>query len=243
MTFSKTLKAITYLIFLSCLVSSCNNEDDAISTNTVTEEEAVEIVEASLKESTGGVSKTSTTYAEALSTDITMNELCDTLYERSFPYNYNNNFVEADYAFNWSYEITCNGLDIPQTAMFNSNSTGAYNTQRLTSSDSTACNFMITGLQLSNSEYIFNGSFTRNGNQTFMTNRQAGNITSLMNLQITDLSVDKTDYQITGGTAVLTISGQTGQGNTFSYQGTLTFNADGTATLLINGNTYTIDLR
>jgi hypothetical protein len=66
-------------------------------------------------------------------------------------------------------------------------------------------------------------------------------VTSSVDIVVTNLTVNKSTKTITGGTAAITISVTIPKG-TFNFSGPLTFNGDGTATLIINGTTYNINL-
>ena len=84
----KTLKFATTVLCVSIFslgLTSCSNDDETITNpDNLTEAEAVEIVSSSLQKSTGGVTETSKSYSEELTVDITLNELCDTLYQENF---------------------------------------------------------------------------------------------------------------------------------------------------------------
>lgn len=242
----KTLKFATTVLCVSIFslgLTSCSNDDETITNpDNLTETEAVEIVSSSLQKSTGGVTETSKSYSEELTVDITLNELCDTLYEENFSFTSDNDIISANYDVNWAYQLSCNNFNIPQSAVFNSNSTGAYRTTRVSSSDANEASFSVTGLQPSADNYVFTGDFRRNGSQDITTNNFTKSVTSVVVIQITELTIDKVDYSIISGTGVASLTGQTGQGNSFAFEGSVTFNNDNTATLVIGGNMYTIDL-
>lgn len=242
----KTLKFATAVFCVSILslgLTSCSNDDEAVTTtDDLSETEAVEIVEASLQKSTGGVTETSKSFSEELTVDITLNELCNTLYEENFSFLTDGDVISATYDMNWAYELSCNNFNIPQSAVFNSNGSGEYRTERVTSNDTSTTSFNISGLQPAEDTYVFTGNFQRNGTQEIRTNIISKSVTSTLTLQITELTIHKTDYTILSGSATAILSGETGEGNSFLFEGSITFNNDNTATLIIGGNTYTINL-
>jgi hypothetical protein len=63
MTISKSIKTLFFASSMVLSLSSCSNDDDAITANTLTEEEAVELIEASLQKSTGGLNQTTEAYS------------------------------------------------------------------------------------------------------------------------------------------------------------------------------------
>ena len=241
---NSNFKSIFLAIILVLGIFSCSNDDDSNDdlNNQITEEEASEIIETSLKSDTGGLTETTKSYSDDLENDITLNDLCNTLYNDTFSFSYSNNFVDAGYTVNWEYELTCNALNVPQSAVFSSTSSGTYNTQRISSNDTSMSSFNITGLQPSANAYTFNGQYKREGSQVFTTINQTRTFTSTLTVDISNITVDKVDYEIISGSGNATLNITMNNGNTFLFEGALTFNGNGTATLSLNGNTYTLTL-
>jgi len=242
MTISKSIKTLSYLVITVFSLTSCTNDDDSIASETLTEEEAVELVEASLQKNTGGLNETTKTYSEDLTTDITLNEVCGILYEETFPYTYNGNFITANYIIVWSYQMSCNTLNIPETAEFNATSSGVYTTRRIESNDVSQSSLSVSGLQPTSDTYLFNGNFKREGNQQITLNQNTRSVNSTVSLEITNLTVDKENYEIISGNGTVELTGSTNQGNSFSFEGSIIFNGNGSATLTINGNGYEINI-
>lgn len=242
MTITESIKTLFFLTITTFFLTSCSKDDDTITSTEITDEEAVELVEASLQKSTGGLNETTKSYSEELTTDITLNELCDTLYEETFPYTFNGNFIEAEYNIDWSYQMNCNNLNIPETVEFDATSSGTYTTQRIESNDSSQASFNISGLQPTADAYVFNGNFKRDGNQKITINQKTKSINSALSIEITDITVEKVAYEIISGNGLLNLTGTTNEGNSFSFEGSIIFNGNGAATLTLNGNTYEISL-
>jgi hypothetical protein len=66
-------------------------------------------------------------------------------------------------------------------------------------------------------------------------------MTSVLIVNLTDIIIDKSTSTITSGTASLILTG-TSQNASFSIEGSLIFNGNDTATLIINENTYVINI-
>ena len=162
--------------------------------------------------------------------------------KKTFSFASTGDIISASYDVNWEYQMTCNTFNIPESATLNSNGTGAYRTARINSSDAHEASFSVTGLQPSADNYVFTGNFRRNGSQDISTNNFTKSVTSVVVIQITELTINKVDYSIISGTGIASLTGQTSQGNSFAFEGSITFNNDDTATLVIGGNMYTIDL-
>jgi hypothetical protein len=56
------------------------------------------------------------------------------------------------------------------------------------------------------------------------------------------LTFNKATRKTASGNTTIAVSGNVSNQGTFSYNGTLVFNGDGTATLTLNSVTYTINL-
>lgn len=231
---------ILSVILSFLLITSCS-EDDSITSESLSAEEAVEIIEAALAEESGGLTETAIAYTKAFVEEISQNVQCNATSTDSYEFTRNGSVTQASYTFNWEFLITCNGLSIPQSASFTANGNGSYNTQRIDSEDASTLSASITGLQPTSSEMTFNGSYERMGSQQISINQTIKDVTTDFNATITDLIVNKSDYEIASGSGVFTLSGDA-NGNSFSFEGSLTFNGDNTATVTINGNAYTIEL-
>lgn len=233
---------ILLAIIVSLLITSCNKEDDdLVPQQAISEEEAVEIVEASLAKESAGVEETTYAYAKTYEQEVSQNVQCNQAVSDSYNYSHNGTVIQATYSYNWSFTISCNGVNIPQSATFTSAGSGMYTTPRIESDDSSTFSATVTGLQPSSSTITYNATFERIGTQQLTTNLNTRSVSSDFSATIVDLVVGKTDYEVDSGTGTFSLTGTTNQGN-FSYDGSIVFNGDNTATITINGNQYTIDL-
>lgn len=238
----KKLK-ILFALVIGLVMFSCSDDDDnsMVETQAITEEEAVEIVEKSLAEESAGLEETTFEYAQKYEQEVSQNVQCNQQVTDSYMYSYNGTLVQTSYDFNWDFTITCNAFNVPQSATFNSSGSGTYTTPRIESDDSSTFMATVTGLQPTSSVLTYNATFERVGTQQLTTNQTTRSVTSDFNATLVDLVVGKSDYEVDSGTGTFTLTGSTNQGN-FSYDGSIVFNGNQTATLTINGNQYTIDL-
>ncbi|WP_336069781.1 hypothetical protein [Mesoflavibacter sp. CH_XMU1404-2] len=240
----KNLKSITALLFIALItlfLSSCSDDNESVEDTTISEEEAVDIIDDTLDEETGGLNELIQSFVEELLTDIVNNDVCGTLYQSSYPFDYSGDLVTADYDVAWNYELFCDTYNIPESVSFNAISTGNYDSVRIDSNDNSDLNVTIAGLSPLDSYLTLNGNFTRDGSQQLTTVLNTRNLTSTLNLDLTNVLIDSTSYQITSGTGNFTFS-YTNLNNTYSYTGNMVFNGNGSITIIINGLTYTIDL-
>lgn len=233
---SKILLAIVSGLF----IVSCSKDDDTI-TQTITEEEAVEIAEASLAKQSAGLTETTYEYTKSYEQEISLNLQCNQQATDSYNVTFNNSIIQAAYNYNWNYTVTCNGLNIPQSATFNSSGNGTYTTSRIASNDTSTLTATVTGLQPTSTTMNFNATFEREGTKQLTTNQTTRTANTDFNATLVDLIVGKSDYRIDSGNGMFSLTGSTNQGN-FSYEGTIIFNGDNTAIITLNGNQYTINL-
>ena len=236
----KNSKFLTVFVF-GLFIVSCSDDDNNSTTQAITEQEAVVLVEASMAKESAGVEETTYEYAKTYEEETSMNVQCNQQASDSYNYSYNGSVVQATYNYSWNYTITCNGLNIPQSATFNAAGNGTYSTPRIASNDSSTFTATVTGLQPAATAMTFNATYQRTGTQELTTNQTTRSLNTDFNASLVNLVVGKTDYEVDSGTGSFTLTGTTNQGN-FNYTGTIVFNGNKTATITINGNQYTIDL-
>lgn len=237
----RVLNSLFALLFI-CSFFSC---DRTVLTQ-LEEEDIAAIIESALQSSTGGMTDIIEDIADTLIQkleDFDADEFCDSLYQNSRTINYNGVRGQADYDVNWDYIFNCNNFNIPQDATTNASIDGTSSTQRINSTDSSTLALIFTDLQLTASEMTANGSYNNSGtlDLTQLSTQTTINVVNTTSLTLTNLKIDKSDSEITGGTGTFTVSG-TADGNSFSYTGTITFLGNDQAEVTINGTVYQIDL-
>ncbi len=240
----KSLAVVAVLFMSAQVVVSCNS-DDSNSSDALQEEDAVEVIENSLKEDTGGLSKTVETTVSLVDEEGVYTETpyinCGETYNHNYSFQNEVNNYSADYQFTSTYMLNCNGNSNPESFSYQFTNVGTYDTPRMGSNDGSNANWSLTGLDSSTDNIALNGSYVRNGSQVSKV-RYMNSFTSTLTYSITNLQVNKTSYQIQSGTAAVSFVGTVSNGNQYTYNGSVTFNGDGTATLTINGNVYIINL-
>lgn len=229
----KNIFKLSAFILSICIISSCSKRKE------FTEEDAAEIIEKSIEKDTYGVSELITKYSENLVNSYSSYP-CDQ-YDTSYSFSYSGPLVNSDYQVNWDYTLICGLFSVPSAAELNATISGSYSTNRINSNDNSNASLNVTGIEFSASSLNFNGSLTRNGNQTISINSKTRNVTSDINIELTNVSVNKSSFAIESGTGSVVISGNNGS-DSFSFSGSIVFNGNGNATLTINGNTYQISV-
>jgi hypothetical protein len=117
---------------------------------------------------------------------------------------------------------------------------GAYATPRMSSSDSAGATLEVTNI-LAGSSYLVSGIYNRYGTQASKI-RTKSSFRSTITCAFTSILIDKSTKKISGGTATLTIYGQSTTGNIYSYSATLVFLGNQQATLAMDSKAWTINL-
>lgn len=231
---------ILLLIAASMATFSCkktNSSSGSSATDSVTTDDAANAVTNAVSpESAGLVAQTQTTVVIINTNDLACGEMKDTSIAGQSA---SGAAITYSYSYNSSRMLTCNN-GLPSSFQFNFSGKNSYSSTYIASSDSANGEFTVTGLNAGASQYVFNASYIRNGDET-STARNHLTFTSTISIQSTDLTIDKSTQQIVSGTATVSISGEASNGRSFSYTGTITFLGNKQATLVLgNGNNYTI---
>lgn len=220
---------------LSCKKS--NSTSTGSTTDTVTTDDAANAVtDAVSPASAGMVAQTQTTVVIINENDLACGVQQDTAFSGQ---NAAGAAITYSYAYSSSRLLTCN-VDVPSTFQFNFSGKNSYSAAYIASNDSAQGNFNVTGLNPGATQYVFNASYIRSGSETSKVRNQY-TFTSNVNIQSSNLTIDKSTQQIVSGTATVSISGAASNGKAFSYSGTITFSGGKQAVLVLgNGNTYQI---
>jgi len=141
-----------------------------------------------------------------------------------------------NYTFDWQYVQNCSG-STPTNITFDFTGKGSYDGERLSSSDTSNAHLVLTG---DGSSYLETVNFTRTGVITSKVGRQF-TFHSILNIQSTNIAIDKTTRQIISGTATVVLVTTSSSGKTLNFAGSLTFLGNKKASLVLNGGTaYTI---
>ncbi len=232
---SQMLKPVLFLMSL-LVFTACQKDKETENALPIEEDEALEVVEMALVGDDGGmiaqveeVAVLSATHATdcGLSFDSTITRT-----------NLPNAVRTFNYVFNWNWNLVCNNF-VPEEFSFNYNMTGVYDTPRMSSDDNAEYNFVLTNLLPSQSHYTYNGSYVRNGTQVSKV-RQQRSFSSVTTFNTSNLMFNKDTKMVDSGTTTFSFVGTVEDGATYTFEGTITYTGNKTATIEVNGNTYEI---
>ncbi len=145
------------------------------------------------------------------------------------------------YTSKYSYTLNCNSSNQPDNTATNYVYSGSYNGPNLSSTNAGSSIFTTTGLSPTATLYIVNGEFKQSGSfQSKTTTTNTGNHT--IDIVLQNLSFTKATRKIASGSATIAVSETMPGQSTVTYNGTLVFNGNDTASLTLNSVNYTINL-
>lgn len=248
-TIFKVLPFVVMITFMSC-----EKEKDS-GVNAITEDEAADMVAMALAENSAGA--TSVVETTTTTTDKVVNEepltsesgltlkstsVCGFSHDTTYSFqNKSGMAITFDYSFSYSYNLTCNQFNMPESMSASYTYSGLFDAPRLESNNTGSGALTISGLELSVTTYTVEGSFMQDGSfQSKVRNQNSSN--SNIEINFIDLVINKGTYKIEGGTASAVLEGTVPQEGSFKYSCSITFNGDDTAIVVINDSTYLIDL-
>ena len=236
MTRSTSIFALLLTAILA-LSSACNRTEELPIT--LSESEAVEIIQASLHSQAGGLTTNIEDLVTALLEAVASGELCDTAYQENLEQDFSGSNLEASYNAILSYTLRCNSLGIPQSADAGLTTSSQYQTTRISSDDSGSFSGTVDGLEPALSTVQLNAVYRQVGSQDLRFAEQK-DINSTLFLDLLNLDIRKTTRAIEAGEGTFTFSGSSTD-ESFSYAGSLVFTGNNTATLTINGTSYPLE--
>jgi hypothetical protein len=234
------------LLSVSLCMSSCKKktEEEPEPEKVITTDDAADVVSYTMESSSGGyteqVSDGATYVYQFYNTASTHSLSCgipfDTTVVRS-----HSGTVNATYTHQRHYLMNCDTASTPLSVMYSGTYNGNFDGPRMSSTNSGNRSWTITGLAPAATSYMYSGSLTRSGSHTSKVRNQY-TFTSDLQVTTSNLTVNKSTRKITGGTGSVSITCVVVGGSTYSFTGTIVFNSNDTATLTINGTSYTINL-
>ncbi len=244
---AKTLAVLTCFT----LMTACSDEESPEATLTISSEETAEIVGASLAGDAKGLTATleeSAQDAQELTRETVGNGRTDGItscgldstatFTVTNPLDLGLNF---DYALSYTYVLTCNQFNIPTEMDFSFTQSGEVDAPRYRSNTNGNGNWNLSGLEIAATEYALNGTYSSAGShESLIRNRSTFDFD--LDMTLSDLTLNKGNYQITGGSADFSMSGTNISDESFSVTGSIVYLGDGIVSITVNEDTYRIDL-
>lgn len=253
-TTSKFLVRTVLILTLSTLVmTSCSEEESSNTESSVTDEEVQEILKSSLVDEGGIIADFQTSSAslngnfagrtneQSFAIAMDLNAVnCNQTVSNSFQ---NSNTV-GDRSWtiltDWSWTLNCDQQNNSISFNLNGNGSLEFEGPNLSKDISRTHQFIITGIEPSSTEWIYNADHTREGFiQSNVGNQNSMN--TILTYGSTDIVVSKANQQILSGTFEISFSATLPNGNIVTRGATLVFNGNQNANVVLdNGFTFNI---
>jgi hypothetical protein len=234
----KMLKIGAFAI-LGLLAVACNDDDDNKNTAKLSSEEQAEMIASSMGQSGfAGSAEQSAEMADNASASGKLQE-CGYTNEGDFELGGTFGQIVFNLSYNYNVALTCDGENEPQSFTADFDYSGSYNGPRFESEYTGNGDLTITKLGEDQSSFEINGSYDRSG--SFAT-KEDGEVSEegqhSIDIDADAVLVSKSTGKIVDGSADVSASGSIEGRGSYSFDATITFNDDGTATIQVAGDTY-----
>lgn len=232
------LSIMSMMMMTIIVVSSCRKEEEEVAM--VSEEESAEVVSKSMDSDNSGMVEQIEESVQMANT-ILVNPICSLQYDSTIVKSYSGAKRSLSYTFNWGYQVNC-ANNVPSNVTLNYASDGSYTSIRMDGNDEATGEIVLTQLLSSQSSYMASIDYERTGNQTSKIGDE-NSFSSTLSISGSGIEVDKTTYEVLGGSATFSISGNADNRNAYSFSGNISFLGNGQATVSFsNGSQYSISI-
>ena len=233
----KGISVATAALAFCLIFSSCNKDSTTTPSTTLSDDEVATAVTESVSDSSGGmVTQTQASATMASTSDLSCGESSDTTINGQ---NISGAIVTYNYNLQFSRSLVCNN-GIPSQFNFNFTGSSSYTAPLMSSNDNSNAQFVITGLQPTDANWVLNENYVRNGTQQSKVNLKRS-FSSTITVTSSNVTVSKSTEKIISGTATVQFSGAISGGAGVTRGATVVFLGNGQASLTLdNGNAYTI---
>lgn len=246
--FNLPLKTLVVAFSITFLFTSCRDNDDTTSDEVMTSDEASDEIAASLTTDVTvmaddlGAIAAAIDESSRMSTARVEGSVCGISYDTTFSASYTGTYMSFENETSYAYKLICSN-SIPSSLSYTFTTDGTRSTSRL-SSDGTSTGAMVaSGLNLNSDVYTVSGSFEREATLVQNTGSKK-TFTNVSAVTLDDFEVNKSTFQIEGGTATYLLEAESSAGGSVSYSATVVFNGDNTATITLgNSDTYLVNLK
>ncbi|MCA6075278.1 hypothetical protein [Fulvivirga sedimenti] len=234
------------ILFLSALITvgfltACNDEGEKISPEA--SEEVSLLVAASVASNTYGVNallqESVALYQTAQGSANGRSAVCDYTDSGSEQISSTDgSMVTYNYSYSYDVSVNCSSIQVPVSLSVDFTYSGSFDGPKLTWSHDGNGDFEIS--LDANQNLVYNGTYDRSGEYN-VKERENINGSSNVDITLTSLTIDPETQTIISGSGLYEIQ-VTRSDRSYTLKGSITFNGDGTASLIINGSTVTFNL-
>lgn len=235
----KRILFLSLIFIIPLLISSCKK--DPVEEITITDEDAADLIASSVGTKSYGVTSSTSDATEKSTQATATSEPC--LYSLDSNFTKTNpagSITTFSYTMNYKAQMYCTS-NLPSEMVFQLTSQGNLDMPRVSSSSTATGTLTLTNILPSSDVVTASGSYNKSGSATSKV-RAKNSFSYQLKLDLSNLQVSKSTYAVESGTANVTLTATTSQNKSFNFTGTLTYVDANTATLVISGKTYTINI-
>ncbi|HEY9045318.1 MAG TPA: hypothetical protein VIN08_05460 [Ohtaekwangia sp.] len=243
------MKKLSAWLFLSLFIGfiACDKDDNEPN-NSITSEEAAQIVSTSFASNSSGVNFVSGE-AAASSSDLAEQNANGRTEACGISKNIDLSGASPDgativwsYDFSYKFKLNCNDQQEAANVSIDLSYSGSYDGPKLKTEHSGVSQLTVNGLEKSVENFLLAGSYRRSGSfEQKNEEKKAGN--STIEITLTDIVIDKQTHEIISGTATYKLSGTVASKGDYSYQGTVTFEGQSAATIKVGSDNFSLNLK
>lgn len=225
---------------LGLLAAAACNDDDDNTTAKLSSREQADMVASSLGHSGfAGSAEQSAEYAGS----ATAGRVQECGYTNEGNFDLGATLGQIVFSLNYDYyvELNCDGNDEPESFTANFDYAGSYTSPRFESDYSGSGDLTFTALDDEYDSFTLNGSYDRSG--SFKT-KENGEVSEEgehnIDIDVKNVMISKGNKKITSGSATVDADGDIDGRGSYSFRAQVTFNNNGTATIKVAGDTYTL---
>lgn len=225
------------------ILASCQKVKENIIEKLLTFEEASHTIETLLNSANCGLVDEIENLAQMASENYELfSEDCNYGIDTSINCGNDSGLRAWNYTLNYSWGVTCDELNIPQTIKFVSSKMGDFKGTRLEQSGNSHSNLQLVNLSPIpvGTNYVLNGSHNFTGSQELLIRDKSMTLT--INIDLTNIEITKSTYEIVTGTGNFTIVAENGNDISEMIEGELIFLGNGQAEVTINGETFLVSI-
>ena len=233
------------LLSMFAFVIACQDDDEPV--NSITSQEAAVIVSASLASNTSGVS-----FVSGKAANVTEDLLEDNAGGRIAACGLSQNLdlsgsspdgatVSYSYDFSYKFILSCNTESKPAAVSVDLSYSGDFDAPKLAAEHSGIAELDVTGLEEATEDFLLNGLYKRSG--SFENKEALKSGSSVVEITLKDVTIDKVSHQIISGTGTYLVSGSVPEKGDFKYTGAIIFQGADAAELNVNGEKFHANLK
>jgi len=242
LSFAKGKSTLLFLLVAAGIavgVTSCSKKDDDKNTPGVTSENAAVMVTQSVT-AQGGLTDQISQATLAVSnlearkaSGGKLSDFCGQSEKDSIKLAGDGQNFSFDYALYWTYGLTCL-QDIPSEFKFDYSGRVALAMEKFATSSKFSSVYTLRGLGANSANWEISQKYDATGDLTSKA-AEIPSYSSEIHYESTNIKVSKTTKEIVSGSAAVKITGKDSKGNSFSYQGIITFKGGRKGTYVVNG--------